>query len=158
MKEKYMFVIVMICMFILGIAVTELINSFDIKSKVEKVNYGDCQGMNLINTSYCLNNELNSFYKVNYSNTGKDLSLDQLKEWGGTCKNFADFYLNRLIELGAKNKDCGDTNVEKNDSKFYVTECDIMTDNQTSHAIILLSNNESWCMFCNDKLNCGDYS
>jgi len=89
----------------------------------------NCSGMNLVMTSYCLNNQVKSFFNYNISNIGKDLTIEQLKKEGGVCKNYADYYDTMAKNLG-----------------FYSTHVVIDINNETSHGFEVMSNSEGYCL------------
>jgi len=62
-----------------------------------------CSNLSFLNTSYCLNNYVESIYNYNLSNQKikkSDMSLEELKKTGGTCKHYAYYYERWLENLG----------------------------------------------------------
>ena len=86
----------------IGFVIMDLISpeiDFDKKrpaAEIEALNYdiiyNECKSDSLTKTSYCLNDVLKDFYKYNISNIGADLTFDELKEIGGVCSHYSDYY------------------------------------------------------------------
>ena len=52
----------------------------------------NCSNLDLINTSYCLVDNVKTFYIYNETDDNLKLTFDQLKERGGDCRNYAFLY------------------------------------------------------------------
>ena len=61
-----------------------------------------CGGKDLEKTSFCLNSFTKGIYKYNPTLETKTLSFNELKEFGGDCRNYADLYLELFNKLGFK--------------------------------------------------------
>lgn len=154
MKEKYIFVIVILVNAIL-IASLFSIYASGINVKEKSDIYNKCSNLDLLTTSKCLNEDLRIFYKYNLSNVEKQLSLDELKNQGGVCKNWADYIVDKFIELGSReNKEGKPIIMESKPYKFYVKEVNIQIDNETSHVITIASNSQGFCLFSNANYQC----
>ncbi|MEM4260847.1 MAG: hypothetical protein QXG00_06425 [Candidatus Woesearchaeota archaeon] len=100
---------------------------------------GNCSNLSLINTSYCLNEELKGFYKYNISNLGKDLTLEQFKAEGGVCSTAVVYFERRFKEIN---------------KSFYI-ETPLMKINQTNnHQVLIVSNEEGWCLLDQTVIGC----
>ena len=121
MKSKNILVSVM--MIILIANILNLILLISAHEKIKNIEYQgkDCSGLDLFNTSYCLRNELALFYKYNISNLDNDLNLNELKDLGGVCWHYAEYYDNRLKELGFNSKLILVNIKEKLDHEFTIT-------------------------------------
>lgn len=93
--------------------------------------------MDLKNTSECLNTKLLTFFKYNISNINKQLTLDELKEQGGVCWQYADWYISQI-----------------NKSMFYTEILRFPTGNGSGHAVALMSNEEGYCILDQAEVNC----
>ena len=82
----------------LGYRITAKFNSY--KTSNESI----CQDKDLEDTAHCLNHWVNSFYKYNLTDDSINLTLEQLKERGGDCNDWAKLYYSKAIELGFKAK------------------------------------------------------
>lgn len=60
----------------------------------------ECQNLSLERTAYCLNNYVKDIYKYNVTQDIRKLSLEELKENGGDCKNWAELYYDMGDSLG----------------------------------------------------------
>lgn len=60
----------------------------------------DCSNLDLINTSYCLVDNVKTFYIYNKTDDNLKLTFNQLKERGGDCRNYAFLYERLGKELG----------------------------------------------------------
>lgn len=107
----------------------------------------DCEDMNLFNTSDCLSQEVQVFYKYNESNTGKNFTLDELKEFGGVCRHYADYYVERLKQLGGVLLTDEETHfVRDNESDFYIKKVLISANKNINHVFVVVSNNDGYCV------------
>lgn len=106
----------------------------------------DCKNMNLFNTSDCLNKDVRAFYKYNESSKGKNLSLDELKIVGGVCRHYADYYSERLKQLGGILLTDEETHfVRDNESAFYIKKIIISANKDINHVFVVVSNYEGYC-------------
>src|SRR3989344_6675731 len=51
-----------------------------------------CNGGNISETSSCVVKITSRFYKYNEENIGKNLTFDELKEEGGVCSSWSNYY------------------------------------------------------------------
>lgn len=89
----------------------------------------NCSGLDLFMTSKCLQNDVSEWYKYNISNIKKELSLEKLKIEGGVCNHYADWYLEQVKNLN-----------------LYSKKIIFDTDNETAHAIVIISSKEGYCV------------
>lgn len=109
----------------------------------------DCSDLNMVDTAKCLNKELKEFYNYNLSNTylywnkGKPKIKDwnRIKEEGGVCWHYAEWYVINAKELGFH-------------GERIVVDYDL---NDFDHAIALITNNkDEYCLLDQTKLiGCG---
>jgi hypothetical protein len=126
------------------------------KTNLQSINVieSDCNGMDLINTSYCLQKELKIFYKYNLSQVDEKYNLSKLKLYGGVCWQWSEYYKERLINLGAEYIESNKIHIKKDSSdtaKFYITLQTIPVDYEYNHEYAVVSNNISFCKL--DELN-----
>lgn len=113
-------------------------NIFNIKIAPEIQSNLTCSGNNLFNTSKCLRNELKTFYKYNSSNIGKKLSLEALKEQGGVCEHYSQWYKSQIDSLKG----------------FYGKEVIVDIDEEVAHQLTVISNEEGYCILDQTIINC----
>lgn len=89
----------------------------------------DCKNLSLEDTASCLNEEVLLFFDYNISNKGKKLTLDELKDQGGVCSHYSDYYSSRAREIGG----------------FHVEEKIIPTGSDASHIYTIISNEHGYC-------------
>jgi len=68
---------------------------------VDEIN---CSGMNLSDTAYCLNDYVNDIFIYNLTDDSRHLSLNELKERGGDCRDWVEFYSENLNKYGFDTK------------------------------------------------------
>ena len=61
-----------------------------------------CSSYNLFNASYCVNEQINTFYLYNLSNRGKILNYSSLRSSGGTCVHYTKLITRIMEKLGFK--------------------------------------------------------
>jgi len=86
-----------------------------------------CNQTDLKQASKCALEELKGFYYYNISNIGKKLDFETLKQEGGVCSHYADWYIKKGEELG-----------------FYTKRVIIKTNKKTSHAFAIWSDEEGY--------------
>ena len=91
----------------------------------------DCANLSLADTSTCLIQEVTPTYYYNMSNKGINLPKERLLSEGGVCHNYADYFEERLREIGG----------------FYTTQVIIPTGSKIteSHQFLVMSSKEGWC-------------
>jgi hypothetical protein len=88
-----------------------------------------CDGLGLIDTADCLNDEVNKIFKYNISNKGKSLTDTELIEMGGVCHHYAKIYKEEGERLGFKTQ--------------YVK---FALQGEGGHIFTLLINEEGYCI------------
>lgn len=98
-----------------------------------------CSKEDIFEDAYCFNNLIKTFYKYNASNIGKDLDFEELKEQGGVCNQWSDFYCSVGDKLG-----------------YYTStpsfETEKMEKYLISHQICIWSNFEGYVIFDGETL------
>lgn len=85
----------------IGFMAKDDINSLIRKIKNEQIeNPEQCSNLSLIETAHCLNDYVCSIFKYKERQDLEKPTLKELKEEGGDCKNWAEFYINHAEELG----------------------------------------------------------
>ena len=143
MKDKDVLKILNILLIVFTLALIVLvtpiilakINASDISS-VEDVE-NSCKGLSIEEASSCVVKETSSFYKYNIDNVGKNLTFDELKEEGGVCSSWSDYY----TEIG-KNLGYNAKNVL------------IPVSENIYHEFSVWSNEESYCVIDQTSINC----
>lgn len=116
--------------FLLGILYSTYLTPFF--SLNNNINFTqDCANLSLTDTSVCLIQEVSPHYFYNFSNKNIQLSKERLLAEGGVCHNYADYFEERLKEIGG----------------FYTTQVIIPTGSKLidSHQFLVMSSSEGWC-------------
>jgi len=125
--------------FILGFLVYPVYQDYKsthISSRISSENI-DCFNLSLEDTSYCLRDKLKGFYKYNISNIDADLSLEELKEQGGVCRHFADWYFEQLKS-----------------APFYTKEVTFDISDENAHKITIVSSPNGYCILDQLSVKC----
>jgi hypothetical protein len=135
-KKEVLYLFTMLfCMFVLGFITARVFNISRAGTTVSLpsfsvVNESDrCYGLDLLNTSDCLQKELKEFYKYNISMQHEKYSLETLKKNGGVCWHFAQWYLDRAKDIGYNS----------------VTSI-VQINKNNSHEFAIISNEEGYCV------------
>lgn len=64
----------------------------------------DCQGLLLFETVECVNKHISSFYKFKENDDNIKIPFNQLRDEGGDCKDWSEFWSETLSDLGYMNK------------------------------------------------------
>ncbi len=91
---------------LLVVAIWILISSFNTseQSGIKILNFSECNNLSLEDTTICLRNYVKSFYKYQLQNDSKVMTLEEIKEEGGDCRNWAFLYKSLAEEIGFKAK------------------------------------------------------
>jgi len=99
---------------------------------------GEGNESDLFSYSQNLNTEVNEFWKYNLSNIKNDLTLEQLKEQGGVCWHYADYYVDRIL----------------NETSFYAKKVRITSTEKVDHEFTIASGKEGYCVLDQTKIWC----
>ena len=145
-----------ICIAFVVITIAVIINIIFLGPIPDKQNLSEnlsCEGKDIFETSNCLKNELSEFFNYNISNKGKDLNLSQLKEQGGVCRHYADYYMDNFLKLGARAINLKQY-YKEDTPPYYVSEFVFPVTNKTSHVITIVSNEDGWCSLDQLEVKC----
>lgn len=85
----------------LGMLIVPIIESLESKIKYNTNNYTkECNNLSLEDTAQCLNSYVKSIFIYNVTDDSIDLTLEELKERGGDCKDWAELYQVMADNLG----------------------------------------------------------
>ena len=119
----------------------------------------NCSKDNLINISLCLGYQLETWYNYNISNTGKELTMEELKLNGGVCSHFAEWYKQELIKLGGTYLNDEDKLlIQQNDSNFYITKGKFPVTKDISHVVTIVSDNHYYCVLDQLNIKCTEFA
>lgn len=105
-KEIVVVIVIMFLSFILGAVVMQIVNLIPDTINLSVKSKSNCSELNnTVMIAYCLNEEFNSFYFYNISNSGKSLNEEELKEEGGVCSHASKWYKERLQSMGFRAKE-----------------------------------------------------
>jgi hypothetical protein len=140
-KEKRQLMVLLMVLLISGIGigagVVKLAESYSTRNILGKVFPENCSGLDLIKTANCLQGKLIDFYYYNITNTGKELTFEQLKEQGGVCSHYSEWYSNQAEQLGF--------NADKVIFQYSPTE---------RHEISIISDSTGYCTMDQLNVNC----
>jgi len=87
--------------FILGFIVSQVVgeielNKQDFTPKIipysEQEIINNCKNLDVVNASFCLRDNIKTFYLYNKTEDSISLTFEELKERGGDCRNYAFLY------------------------------------------------------------------
>jgi hypothetical protein len=102
--------------------------------------YVDCSKSDLIKTVDCLNEEFNSFYIYNNSNTQKILTFSEFKDQGGVCTHASIWYGKQLKKMG-----------------YEITPVVTNRREKTAHGFLVVSSKESYCVIDQNLYQCFEF-
>jgi len=70
------------------------------QSTYEGLGMDNCLNLSIEDAAKCARDKTEPFFKYNITNIDTDLSLQQLKDWGGVCWHWANYYCDIGDELG----------------------------------------------------------
>ena len=142
-KDLFFLLIVMIACLLAGF----LINATYFKGAIPLPIYSTsqtslplCENLSLVGTANCLQSELSLFYHYNSSQVGKSLNESQLKQDGGVCSHYSNWYAVQAKSLG-----------------FYADVPIIQINETNSHQIAIISNQEGWCALDQTDVRCWEF-
>jgi len=108
--HKLFLVVAMVLVVIFTICIFSYASLFDVDvEEIESINeikektitdYKQCSNLSLEETSYCLRDFVKEFYKYDNEWNSPVKTLEELKEDGGICQDYARFYIKWAKELG----------------------------------------------------------
>jgi hypothetical protein len=103
----------------------------------EVANY--CKGKNLSESTSCVVKITSKFYKYNLDNIGREMTFEQLKEEGGVCSSWSDYYSQIGELLGYKSRN--------------IT---IPLSKEVSHEFSVWSDENGYCILDQTEVSCFD--
>lgn len=141
-NEIVLRVILVICIFSLGFAVSNIIDSIEEESQIEKeiLSSEECTDLDLEDTAYCLKNYISVFY--NYKERSEEVrTLDDIKENGGDCYDYSNLYHRLAKGLGYNSQ--------------LIT---ISVDEKVNHMINIISDETGYCILDQKRvIGCFNY-
>lgn len=142
MKETIIMTVCLITIIFLSIGLGYMARD-DISSILNKINSEDitapeeCENLSMRETAYCLNDYVEKIYKYKETKDNQHLTLEELKEEGGDCLNWAELYDSNARELGFN-------------SEIIIID----TENKTKHAFTTISDNTGYCILDQTQVRC----
>ena len=96
-----------------------------------------CRNMNLKDSSMCVVDKTQVFYKYNMNNIGKTLNFSQLVSEGGVCSNWSEYYTQLGEDLG-----------------YEAKNVIIMTSGDSAHEFSVWSNKGGYCVIDQTEAQC----
>ncbi|MFZ5954866.1 MAG: hypothetical protein ACOYT4_00410 [Nanoarchaeota archaeon] len=117
--------------------------NFNIKkvSSSEQEIIDNCKDKEIISASYCLKDNVKTFYKYKKTWDSNSLNFSELKENGGDCKNYAELYEKLGTQLG-----------------FNAEISKIKIDYTKAHAFTVLSNEDAYCVIDMLDVKCTEFA
>lgn len=113
--------------------------------------YPNCSNMSLEDTSFCLNNFVRKNFIYNSTDDSINLTISDLLERGGDCKDWTDFYASYFEEYGFKNI----KRVRLNITKEFDEESNKFISNR--HVFLIVGNSLGYCNIDMTELTCFEY-
>jgi len=99
----------------------------------------ECINLSLIETAHCLNDYVCSIYKYNETSDSKSLTIEELKERGGDCNDYADLYISYIEDLNFNAKKV------------------IIKTGKDAHAFAVISDETGYCKLDQMSLDCFEF-
>jgi hypothetical protein len=133
-----LFLITVVFSIILGYSASDIIDS-SIDSFIQEDNIilENCNNLSLEETAKCLNNYVKTIYKYKKTDDKKEITLEELKQNGGDCLNWAKLYISLIDDL-----------------EFYSSLQIIDIDETTAHAYAVISDNTGYCILEQKNMEC----
>ena len=144
-KEKQKYVIgvidasIMILFILLLVFTVPFAKSYIDQKKTESIESiaNSCSEKNLLDSAECVAELTRQFYKYNWDNLDKELDFQTLKEQGGVCTSWSDYYNTVGQSLG-----------------FYTENIIIQVDDGLSHEFNVWSNKDQYCILDQTEIIC----
>ncbi len=98
---------------------------------------GECMNLSMEDTAYCLNNYVRGIYSYKARPDIENPTLEELKEEGGDCKNWAELYVGHIDNLG-----------------FYSEMPLIDTSDMKRHTFAIISDDTGYCILDQTSVEC----
>ena len=142
-KQKYVIGVIdasIIILFILLLVFTvPFAKGYIDQKKTESIESiaNSCSEKNLLDSAECVTELTKQFYKYNWDNLDKELDFQTLKEQGGVCTSWSDYYNKIGQSLG-----------------FYTENIIIQVDDGLSHEFNVWSNKDQYCILDQTEIIC----
>ena len=142
-KQKYVIGVIdasIIILFILLLVFTvPFAKGYIDQKKTESIESiaNSCSEKNLLDSAECVTELTKQFYKYNWDNLDKELDFQNLKEQGGVCTSWSDYYNKIGQSLG-----------------FYTENIIIQVDDGLSHEFNVWSNKDQYCILDQTEIIC----
>jgi len=142
MEDKISLIISLIMLVLIsvsaGYAASDKIDTFRRGSTYNEVQTpSECSNLTLEETAFCLNKYVRTIHKYKSRPDTENPTLEELKEEGGDCLNWANLYVDYIEQLGFNGKI-----VRVNLDKKY------------DHAFATISNQEGYCVLDQKEIFC----
>ena len=130
-------------MIVLGSVIVGYAARDDIESMIRDIRQKDvtapeeCQNLTMRETAYCLNDYVRSIFKYKTRPDIENPTLEELKEEGGDCLNWANLYVEHIENLG-----------------FSAKRPIFDTGNETSHTFAIISDETGYCILDQTDVEC----
>lgn len=101
LSNRFLVILLVVMLIILVPSIVAYVNSSDhpsINSPQDVAN--QCKSSSISKSTSCAVSLTSDFYKYNLTNVGKDLSFSELKNEGGVCSSWSDYYNEVGNDLG----------------------------------------------------------
>lgn len=145
-KQKYVMGVIdasIIILFILLLVFTvPFAKGYIDQKKTESIESiaNSCSEKNLLDSAECVTELTKQFYKYNWDNLNKELDFQTLKEQGGVCTSWSDYYNKVGQSLG-----------------FYTENIIIKIDDGLSHEFNVWSNKDQYCILDQTEIICIEF-
>lgn len=142
MKEEIIVIFALLSLTVVCVSVgyfgQEDISSLVRKATTEKIETPkQCINLSMEETSYCLNDHVNSIFQYKETDDKRRLTLEELKEEGGDCKDWSELYMKYIDNLN-----------------FYSEIVIIDTNEKEAHAFVIISDDTGYCKLDQMDINC----
>ena len=136
---KLLNTLLVVFILVLIILITPIILAQYSKDEISEIDdvANSCRDSSLEDAGSCVVKITSDFYKYNVENVGKDLSFSELKEEGGVCSSWSEYY----TEIG---KNLG----------YNAENVIISISENIDHEFSVWSNEKSYCVIDQISINC----
>lgn len=137
MKNESLYMIIGVLLFVIGYLSAMFVYNLPSNTNLTSEVKDNCDNISLFLTADCLNNQVKSFFKYNITNINKEMNLSELKELGGVCWHYSQYYYDNI-----------------NSNKFYKKMISMDIDEKSAHMVTLISDETGYCILDQSNYNC----
>lgn len=139
------YILYFITLFLFCLIVWDMERDKNVNEEIEIIKVEDCSNLSLIETSLCLKDWIEPFYKYNETDDDLNQSIEEIMSRGGDCKDYTNLYSSYLNYYGFKTEKV----------RIFIKRDEKLR--SVYHTFVIGYDNESYCKLDLLDVDCNTY-